>query len=204
MRTKGLFVMSVLLAACTTTPVFPPDLTRDIKTDSGVLKAWKEQTSYPSGANFSSHKVQLGGQITQVIWKPEGVVILAEEQPIDKYLGYGPTSVRRGGSFEFAIVFNGLPNADALQVGNQLAVVGTTDRARPETIGWMPRVIPHLRAQCLDIWKTQGFETDTIIYQGSMGYYPLEKRTFCQEEGKGDSLSTGGGQGNQATSSTGS
>lgn len=204
MRTMGLFAMCVLLATCTTTPVFPPDFTRNIKTDPGVLKAWKEQTSYPSDVNFSSHKVQLGGQITQVIRKPEGIVILAEEQPIDKYLGYGPTSVRREGSFEFAIVFNGFPDADALQVGNQLAVVGTTDRARPETIGWMPRVIPHLRAQCLDIWKTQGFETDNITYQGSMGYYPLEKRSFCQEEGKGDSLSTGDGQDNQDTSSTGS
>ena len=203
MPTIGLFVMWVLLAACTTTPVFPPDLTRDIKTDPGVLKAWKAQTFNPPGVNVSSHKVQLGGQITQVIRKPEGIVILAEEQPIDKYLGYGPTSVKREGSFEFAIVFNGLPEADALQVGNQIAVVGTTDRARPETIGWMPRVIPHLRAQCLDIWKTQGFETDNITYQGSMGYYPLEKRTFCQEEGKGASWSTGG-QRHQEASSTGS
>jgi len=204
MRPIGLFVMCVLLVACTTPPVFPPEITKDIETDTVAVKAWKEQTSYPSGAKFSSHKVQLGGHITQVIRKPEGVVILAEEQPIDKYLGYGPASVRREGSCEFAIDFNGFPDADALQVGNQLAVVGTTDRARPETIGRIPRVIPHLHAQCLDIWKTQGVKTDNITYQGSMGYYPLEKRIFCQEEGKGDSFSTGDGQGNQEMSSTGS
>ncbi|UVT15795.1 MAG: Slp family lipoprotein [Nitrospira sp.] len=188
MRTIGLFVMCVSFAACTITPVFPPDLTRDIDTDSGVMKAWKEQTSY-SDATFSSHKVQLGGQITQVIRRPEGVVILAKEQPMDKYLGYGPVRVKREDRFEFGIILTGFPDADALQVGNQLAVVGMTISARPETTGWMSRVIPHLRAQCLDIWKTQEFETDNITYQGSMGYYPLEKRTFCQEEGKGDSSS---------------
>lgn len=203
MPTLGLFAIWVLLAACTITPVFPSDVTRDIDVDPGILKAWKEQTTGPSGANISPHKVQLGGQITQIIQKPEGIVILAEEWPIDKYLGYGPTSVKREGLFEFAIVVNDLPDADALQVGNQIAVVGTTIRAKSETIGWMTRVMPHLRAQCLDIWKTQEFETDTVTYQGSMGYYPLEKRTFCQEEGKGASWSTGG-QRHQEASSTGS
>lgn len=203
MSTIGLFAMWVLLAACTITPVFPSGVTRDINADPGILTAWKEQTAGASGDNISTHKVQLGGQITHIIQKPEGIVILAEERPIDKYLGYGPTSVRREGLFEFAIVVNGLPDGDVLQVGNQLAVVGTTIRARSETIGWMTRVIPHLRAQCLDVWKTQGFETDTVTYQGSMGYYPLEKRTFCQEEDKGASLSIGG-QRHQGTSSTGS
>ncbi len=203
MPTIGLFAMWVLLAACTITPVFPSDVTSDINADPDILKAWKEQTTGPSGANIRPHKVQLGGQITQIIQKPEGIVILAEERPIDKYLGYGPTRVKREGFFEFAVVVNGQLDADALQVGNQLAVVGTTIRARSETIGWISRVIPHLRAQCLDIWKTQEFETDTVTYQGSMGYYPLEKRIFCQEEGKKDSVSTGG-QGNQETSSTGS
>ncbi|MGC4097658.1 MAG: Slp family lipoprotein [Nitrospira sp.] len=203
MPTIGLFALCVLLAACTITPVFPPDLTGDIKTDPGILRAWKEQTSDSPGANISPNKVQLGGQITQIIQKPEGIVILAVERPIDKYLGYGPTRVKREGLFEFAIVVNGLPDADALQVGNQLAVVGTTIKARSEQIGWRPRVIPHLRAHCLDIWKTQEFETDTVTYQGSMGYYPLEKRIFCQEEGKKDSVSTGG-QSHQETSTTGS
>lgn len=105
MRPIGLFMMCVLLAACTTPPAFPPEITKDIETDTVAVKAWKAQTSYPSGANFISHKVELGGQITQVLRKPDGVVILAQEQPIDKYLGYGPTSLRREGAFEFAIVF---------------------------------------------------------------------------------------------------
>lgn len=204
MRPLGLFAMCIVMAACTAPPMFPPELTRDIKADPVALKAWKEQTSYPSGASFISHKVQLGGQITQVIRKTDGVVILVEEQPIDKYLGYGPTSVGRQGSFEFAIVLHGFPDADMLQAGNHLAVVGATVGSTPEAIGWKPRVLPHLLAQCLYIWKTQELGTDNFAYEGSMGYYPLEKKTFCQEEGKGDSLSTDGGQGNQETRSTGS
>src|SRR5690348_15972541 len=71
MPTLGLFAIWVLLAACTLTPVFPSDVMRDINVDPGILKAWKEQTTGPSGANISPHKVQLGGQITQIIQKPE-------------------------------------------------------------------------------------------------------------------------------------
>lgn len=204
MRPISLFVMSVLLAACTTPPLFPPELTKDIETDTVAVKAWKAQTSYPSGANFVSHKVELGGQITQILRKPDGVVILASEQPIDKHLGYGPTSLTRQGAFEFAIVFNGFPDTDMLQVGNQLAVVGATDGSSSEMTGRMPRVVPQLVAQCLHIWKTEGFDTNNY-YEGSMGQqYPLENRTFCQEEGTRKTLSTGGGQDSQATDSTGS
>lgn len=197
MRTISLFAMSVLLMACTTTPMFPPEIMKDVKKDTSDFNAWKEQAYQPSNVHFAPHKVELGGQIIKVIRKPEGVVIIAEEQPIDKYLGYGPTRSRQEGSFEFAIVLNGFPDAEMLQVGNQLAVVGATDSARPETISWLPRVMPQLRAQCLRIWKTQGFETDNITYQGSMGYYPLEQSTFCQEEDQRENLSTGDGQGDR-------
>lgn len=202
MRALGQFAMCVVLAACTTTPMFPSEIMKDVETDSLAVKAWKEQI--PSGAHFVSHKVQLGGRIVQVIRKPDGVVILAEEQPIDKYLGYGPASVGREGSFEFAIVLNSFPDADMLQAGNQLAVVGATDSSRSEVIGWMPRVLPHLLAQCLYIWKTQGFESDIFPYEGAMGYYPLEKRTFCSEADKGGPLSTGDGQGDRTKGSAGS
>src|SRR5574337_1343711 len=42
-------------------------------------------------------------------------------------------------------------------------------------------------------------------YESSMEQqHPLENRTFCQEKGNGGTLSTGGGQHNQATGSTGS
>lgn len=190
MRIISLLAICSLLAACTIPPLFPPEIMKDVETDTLAFKAWKEKPSYPSNAHFLTHKVLLGGQITQVIKKPDGVVILAEEQPIDKYLGYGPTSVSRKGSFQFAIVFHDLPDVDMLQAGNQLAVVGTTASSSLGVIEGMPRGLPHLLAQCLHIWKSDGFETDFVPYE-SAGYYSLEKRTFCREESKNRALSTG-------------
>jgi starvation-inducible outer membrane lipoprotein len=191
MRIIYFLAMCLWLNGCTAAPLFSPETAKDIKTDISVIQAWKEQASYASGANFASTKVQLGGRITQVIPKPGGVVILAEEQPIDKYLGYGPTSVGREGALRFAIVFTGFPDDDMLKAGNQLAVVGEMDGFRPEAIGSTPKVaLPHLLAQCLHIWKTQQFESDNVPYEGSMGYYPLEGRTFCRKEDNGRNLST--------------
>lgn len=109
----------------------------------------------------------------------------------DRYLGYGPTSAGRVEAFRFAIVFAGFPDDDMLKVGNQLAVVGEMAGSRPESSDSTPSlVLPHLVAQCLLIWKTERFETDTFPYGGMMGYYPLERRTFCRKEDKGRNLST--------------
>ncbi len=190
MRIIGLFAIGILFAGCTALPIVPPEIMKDVETDTFVLKAWKDQTYHPTTVNFASHKVQLGGQIAQVIRNPDGVVIVVKEQPINKYLGYGPTPVIRKGSFEFAIVLNSVPDADMLQAGNQLAVVGTADAARPVVIGGMPRVLPHLFARCLPIWKTDGYETDLVHYEGSMGHYPLEKQTWCQEDSEERSLAS--------------
>lgn len=189
MRIIGVLAMCLWSAACTISPLFPPNILKDVETDTVAVKAWKEQTSYPSAAHVVSHKVELGGRITDVIRKQDGVVILAEEQPIDKYLGYGPTSVRRKGAFQFAIDLRSFPDADVLRAGNQLAVVGALDSSTLEVIDGMPRVLPHLSAQCLHIWKTQGDEADVVPWEGSMGYYPLEKQTFCGQENKEGVLS---------------
>ncbi len=189
MRIIGLFAMCVLLTACTTPPIFPPEIMKDAEIDTFVLTAWKNRMYDPTPANFASHKVQLGGQITQAIRKPDGAVIVAKEQPINKYLGYGPTSVIRKDSFEFAIVLTGVPDIDMLQAGNQLAVVGTPAGAGPVVIGGMPRVLPRLLAQCLHIWMTDGYETDFGSYESS-GYYPLEKRTWCHDDSEERSLAS--------------
>lgn len=192
MRIIGLFAVGVLLAACTTPPMFPPEIMKDIETDTLALTAWQAHTYDPTPTSLASHKVQLGGQITQAIRKPGGVVILAKEQAVNKYLGYGPTYAIRKDSFEFAIILNSFPDAGVLQAGNQLAVIGTTAGASPVVIGEIPRVLPHLLAQCLHIWKTDGYETDFVPYQGSMGYYRLEKRTWCQDDSEKRSVASDG------------
>ncbi len=193
MRTIGLFAMGVLLAACTATPMFPPEIMKGVEKDTFDFKAWKEQASKPSSAHFVPHKVELGGRIIQVIRKSEGIVILAEKQPIERFPGYGPRSVDQEGPVMFAIRYHGFPASDMLQAGNRLAVVGATDRAGAEVIGSTSTTLPHLSAQCLHIWNTQGVRTvDDFAYEGAMGYDPPEERTFCIAENEEKSLSASG------------
>ena len=200
MRTIGLFAMCVLLGACTTPPMFPPEIMKGVEKGTFDFKAWKEQAYDPSSAHFVSHKVELGGRIIKVIRKPEGIVILAEKQPIEKYPGYGTDSVELESPSIYAIFFNGFPESGMLQVGNRFTVVGATDRAGTEVIGWTPTTLPHLRAQCLHIWNTRGLKTvDDFPYEGAMGYYPSEERTFCVKENEGRSLSASGAPGVSGT-----
>jgi len=189
MRTIYLLAICLGLTACTATPPFPQEVAKDITTDISAIKAWKEQVGYASSASFISRKVQLEGRITQVIPKPGGVIIIAQEQPIDRHLGYGSTSVGRDEAFRFAIAFSGFPDDEVLKVGNQFAVVGELDRSRPEAIGSMPPIVlPHLLARCLHIWKTQGVEPDTLSHEDKN--YKLEGQTFCRKEDNGRNLST--------------
>ncbi len=189
MRISYLLALCLWLNACTTTKLFPPEITKDLTTDTAVITAWKEQVLNTSGDSSRSAKVQLGGLITQVTPNPGGVVILAEEQPIDPYLGYGPTRVGREEAFRFAIVFAGSPDDDMLKAGNQLAVVGEMVGSRSESgDSTSSAVLPQLVAQCLHIWETKRFETDRFPYAGMMRYFPLERRTFCRKGGQREEL----------------
>ena len=180
MRMIGLFAMCVLLEACTTAPIFPPEIMKNVETNTFDVEAWRKQTYQPSSANFVPHKVELGGEIIEVIRKPEGVVLLVEKQPIKNYTADGSKSAKRGDSFWYAITFNGAPEPSMLRRGNKLVVVGMTTRADTEMIGGAPRVLPHLTAQCLHIWNTRESEmADFSYYGGAMGHHPQEEETFC-------------------------
>ena len=203
MRLIGLFAMCVLLEACTITPMFPPEIMKNVETSTFDVGAWQEQTYSHPNAGFVPHKVELGGEIIEVIRKPEGVVLLVEEQPIENHPTYGSKSVERD-SFWYAVAFNGSPEPSMLQRGNKLVVVGTTDRAGTEMIGGAPRVLPHLQAQCLHIWNTRELEpAEFSYYGGAMGYHPPEERTFCQREDSGRSLPISERQGGKHTHSEG-
>lgn len=179
MRIIALFAIGLSLAACTTTPLFPPEITKDIKNDTFAFKAWKEQASYPS-AHVVSQKVELEGQVLKVIPTREGIVILADGRPVDKHPSSDSNGRKGEDSFRFAIVFNGTLDPGMLQTGNRLVVVGATDKASSEAIGWMQKVLPHLRAQCLHIWKGNESELTRFPY-GEVARYPQEERTFCRE-----------------------
>ena len=205
MRTIYLLAMCLWLNACTAATQFPLEVTNDMTTDeTSVIPAWKERGHYTAGAHFVSTKVQLAGQVTQIIPKPGGVIILAEERPTDRYLSYGLTGTEREGVFTFAVVFPGFPDEDMLQAGNHLAVVGEMDGSRPEPVGSMPSVaLPHLLARCLHIWKTEGVDAGTFRYEDSVESSHFEKRTFCRKEDTGRNLSTGNDSRFQVPTATG-
>jgi starvation-inducible outer membrane lipoprotein len=203
MRTIGVFTscalyifLYVLLGACTTKPLFSPEVMKDVETDNFNVKAWQEQAYHPSSASFGTHKVALGGEIMRVIPKSEGVELLVVEESVKQYQAYRPTNVQREDSFWYVIDFNGSPEPDMLQRGNKLVVVGTTDRASTEIISGAQKVLPHLLAQCLHIWRIKELETNEFP-NGDTGYYPRKEQTFCLEKTKGISLFPSGAQGDE-------
>lgn len=204
MRIIGLFATGILLAACTTPPIFPSEVMKDVETGTFDFKAWQEQTNHPSDTPALSRTVELGGHILSTIRKPDSVVIIAEEQPIEKYPGYCRTCVKRNRSSTFAIVFAGSLEPSMLQAGNELAVVGTTDKPSPELIAGTPKLLPHLNARCLHIWKTQEAQIPDFVWEGAMGYVPPGHGIFCRENGDGKPLSTGSRQGDEEKDATGS
>lgn len=204
MRIIELVAMCVLLEACTITPMFPPEIMKNVETNTFDVEAWQEQTYRPSNTGFVPHKVELGGEIIEVVRKPKGVVLLVEEQPIEGRSVYASKSVERRDSFWYAIAFNGSPEPSMLQRGNKLVVVGMTDRARTEMLGGAPRVVPHLLAECLHIWNTRELEmADFSYYGGAMGHHPAEERTFCVGNDSGESLSARENQGEKIIHSAG-
>lgn len=182
--------MWVLLAACTNTPLFPPEIMNGVSNDTVAIKAWKDQGSYPS-AHFASQKVEMEGTIIKVVSKPEGTVIVVDGRPMGKDPLFEPKGQSSEGVFRFAIVFNGGLDPSMMQTGNRLVVIGETDKPGPESIGWIPKPLPHLRAQCLHIWKIDESELSRFPY-GDISRSTQEERTFCHKENIGKSSSTGG------------
>ena len=180
MRMIGLVTMSVWLSACPTTPMFPLAITKDVEANTFDVKAWEDQAYHPSGAAFVPHKVELAGEIIRVIQKPNGVVILAEEQPLDAPPASSSIKAEQDGAPWFAITFKGAVEPSLLQAGNRLIVVGTTQRASSEMLGGAPRMLPHLMAQCLHIWDTEGVKNMHVYSDAGFARdYPAEERTFC-------------------------
>lgn len=50
MRTIGLVTMSMWLSACSTTPMFPPAITKDVEANTFDVKACEDQAYHPSSA----------------------------------------------------------------------------------------------------------------------------------------------------------
>lgn len=69
-------------------------------------------------------------------------------------------------------------------------------------LGGAPRVLSHLRAQCLHIWNIEGPRASINYSEDFLEPYPTEERTFCRER-RTASSSSGIGEDDTAKKPTG-
>lgn len=194
MRLIGLIATGLWLTACTTPPMFPPAVMQDVEGDTFDAKAWMDRAYHSSKRTLAPHKVKLGGVILQVIRYPDGgVIILVNQEPFKTNSEPSATSLHQDFTPWFVITFQKAVDPEMLQTGNQIIAVGTTDEARAELFGGAPRVLPHLKAQCLHIWNIHSVN-NMYLCTGENSYaavYPPVERTFCLEENPAESVSSG-------------
>ena len=204
MRIIGLFLIALMFESCTTNP-FPSEVMKGAETDTFDVKAWEDQAYHPSNTAFVPHKVELAGVILQVSRKSDGIVILAEEQPLEAHPASSSARIEHENASWFAVTFQGSVEPRMLQTGNRLLAVGMTNRASAELFGGAPRMLPHLTAQCLHIWNSEEVK-NMYVCTGDTTYagrYPEDEQTFCLEEHPGGAVPMGR-DGVEKTSSGGS
>jgi hypothetical protein len=118
------------------------------------FEAWRDAgPSNPSGKSDSGLRLELGGRIIQTVKNDKGVVVVAEQLPIVTKPVYGPTeeNVKRTGDYEFAFLYPGELDLQALRSGQRFVVVGTTANRRPVVVNGKPKTEPFLVADCIHI-----------------------------------------------------
>ena len=170
-----LSITSLLLAGCSTGPLFPPDTTSDVSSpEFGVLQAKTDV--------FKGRVVQLAGRIVGMEESASGTIILARELPVEKHPVFGPTETSKPTS-SFAILFPGKVDENALWFGNKFIVVAVAQGAKTLAIEGIARTEPYVVARCMHVWKTGAYGSYAIedYPHTTDGYYPLEHQTYCAQ-----------------------
>ena len=169
-----------LLSACAASPPFPPKV-MDKVSPTFHFEAWRDASpSNPSGVSDSGTKVELGGRVVQASRNGKGIVIVAEQLPIVKHPVYGPAEPeKRAGDYEFAFLYPGELEPQALKNGNRFIMVGTTSGRKPVTVNGVPKSEPFLVADCIHVWQTGRTEIAEFKEDVGGGFSPLPERTYC-------------------------
>jgi starvation-inducible outer membrane lipoprotein len=118
--------------------------------------------------------------MVQVTKNGKGTVIVAEQLPIVKHPVYGPTEeVKRTGDYEFAFLYPGELEPQALRNGNRFVIVGTTTNRRPVVVNGVPKTEPFLIADCIHVWQTGRTEIAEFKEDVGGGFSPLPEKTYC-------------------------
>jgi len=169
----GVTVALLMSVGCSTPALFPPDATRDIASmEFGVLEAQPDV--------FKGRVVQLAGRIVGVEQSASGILIRAQELPMEKHPAYGPAETYRG-TPEFAIMYPGNVDDRALWFGNKLLVVAVAQGPQTIKADGVTKVEPYVIARCMHVWKTGEYGSYGIedFPHLTDGYFPLEHQTYC-------------------------
>lgn len=166
--------MGVLASVgCTTPRLFPPEATNNVASmEFGVLEAKPDV--------FKGRIVQLAGRIVGVESSTDGILIRAQELPLEQYPAYGPAETNKG-TPEFAIMYRGKLDEKALWYGNKLVVVAMAQGSHLMDVDGVARTEPYVIARCMHVWKTGEYGSYGIddFPHTTDGYYPLEHETYC-------------------------
>lgn len=188
MRIIGLFVLCLMLGACTRTSLFPTAVMQEFGPNTFDVRAWMDQSYHQPNTDLTPRKAKLAGVILDVVRNPDGVVLLVKQESLKEDAKMSPASVEKNTVPWFALVFRGAVDPGVLQTGNHLIAVGMTDRVSAESFGGSPRLLPHLQAQCLHVWNDLGVKNmyvcgNDVAYAG---LFPADERTFCLEKNTAD------------------
>ena len=170
-----------LLPACTSNSPFPPKVMDDVS-PTFHFEAWRDASpTNPSGVSGSGTKVELGGRVVQTSKNGQGIVIVAEQLPIVQHPVYGPAEPekRRAGDYEFAFLYPGELDPQALKNGNRFVMVGKTSGRKPVVVNGIPKSEPFLVADCIHVWQTGRTEIAEFKEDVGGGYSPLPEKTYC-------------------------
>ncbi len=168
------------LSGCSSNAPFPSKVTEKVS-PTFHFEAWRDASpTNPSGISDSGLKVELGGRIVQTTGNGKGIVIVAEQLPIVNHPVYGPTEdVKRTGDYEFAFLYPGELEPQALKNGNRFVMVGTTTSRRSVIVNGVPKTEPFLIADCIHVWQTGRTEIAEFKESAGAGYSPLPEKTYC-------------------------
>ena len=166
-------IMGIASVGCSPPSFFPPDATRDAAVlHFGVLEAKPDV--------FKGRVVQLAGRIVGVQHSADGVLIRAQELPMQQSPAYGPAETSKG-THQFAIRYPGKVDDKALWFGNKLVVIAVAQGSHAMEVDGLPRTAPYVVARCMHVWKTGEYGSYGIEAFPHLtdGYYPLEHQTYC-------------------------
>jgi len=170
----------MVLSGCTANQLFPSQVTENLS-PTFHFEAWRDASpTTEAGKADSGLKVQLGGRIVQATKSAKGIVIVGEQLPIAKHPVYGPTEdVKRTGDYEFAFLYPGELEPQALRNGNRFVIVGTTTNRRPVVVNGVPKTEPFLIADCIHVWETGRTEIADFKEGAGGGYSSLPEKSYC-------------------------